>query len=145
MATGGGGGAANRLPTWRERENNKRRERRRRAIAAKIFSGLRMYGNYNLPKHCDNNEVLRALCSQAGWIVEPDGTTYRKAFFIGKSHHFKPLAHGTIQSMCHLEFIEVAPLWFFGAILLYLYCFSALVEATMSEKVLSVCIYLCVI
>lgn len=67
-----------RLPTWRERENNKRRERRRKAIAAKIFSGLRMYGNYNLPKHCDNNEVLRALCNQAGWIVEPDGTTYRK-------------------------------------------------------------------
>ncbi|XP_028758698.1 BES1/BZR1 homolog protein 4-like isoform X2 [Neltuma alba] len=61
-----------RLPTWRERENNKRRERRRRAIAAKIFSGLRMYGNYKLPKHCDNNEVLKALCNEAGWTVEPD-------------------------------------------------------------------------
>ncbi|XP_022981856.1 BES1/BZR1 homolog protein 4-like [Cucurbita maxima] len=67
-----------RLPTWRERENNKRRERRRRAIAAKIFAGLRMYGNYKLPKHCDNNEVLKALCNEAGWTVEPDGTTYRK-------------------------------------------------------------------
>ncbi|KAF9672713.1 hypothetical protein SADUNF_Sadunf11G0073100 [Salix dunnii] len=67
-----------RLPTWKERENNKRRERRRRAIAAKIFSGLRMYGNYRLPKHCDNNEVLKALCNEAGWTVEPDGTTYRK-------------------------------------------------------------------
>ncbi|XP_028763823.1 BES1/BZR1 homolog protein 4 [Neltuma alba] len=67
-----------RLPTWKERENNKRRERRRRAIAAKIFSGLRMYGNYKLPKHCDNNEVLKALCNEAGWTVEPDGTTYRK-------------------------------------------------------------------
>ncbi|KAI4333520.1 hypothetical protein L6164_018314 [Bauhinia variegata] len=67
-----------RLPTWKERENNKRRERRRRAIAAKIFSGLRMYGNYKLPKHCDNNEVLKALCNEAGWSVEPDGTTYRK-------------------------------------------------------------------
>ncbi|GFQ03203.1 bes1/bzr1 homolog protein 4 [Phtheirospermum japonicum] len=67
-----------RLPTWKERENNKRRERRRRAIAAKIFSGLRMYGNYKLPKHCDNNEVLKALCNEAGWIVEDDGTTYRK-------------------------------------------------------------------
>lgn len=67
-----------RQPTWKERENNKRRERRRRAIAAKIFSGLRMYGNYKLPKHCDNNEVLKALCNEAGWIVEPDGTTYRK-------------------------------------------------------------------
>ena len=67
-----------RLPTWKERENNKRRERRRRAIAAKIFSGLRMYGNFKLPKHCDNNEVLKALCNDAGWSVEPDGTTYRK-------------------------------------------------------------------
>ncbi|XP_010537716.1 PREDICTED: BES1/BZR1 homolog protein 4 [Tarenaya hassleriana] len=67
-----------RMPTWRERENNKRRERRRRAMAAKIFAGLRMYGNYKLPKHCDNNEVLKALCNEAGWIVEPDGTTYRK-------------------------------------------------------------------
>ncbi|KAJ8761940.1 hypothetical protein K2173_006542 [Erythroxylum novogranatense] len=67
-----------RMPTWKERENNKRRERRRRAIAAKIFAGLRMYGNYKLPKHCDNNEVLKALCSEAGWTVEEDGTTYRK-------------------------------------------------------------------
>ncbi|XAR66608.1 hypothetical protein NMG60_11012892 [Bertholletia excelsa] len=67
-----------RLPTWRERENNKRRERRRRAIGAKIYTGLRTYGNYKLPKHCDNNEVLKALCREAGWIVEEDGTTYRK-------------------------------------------------------------------
>lgn len=67
-----------RLPSWKERENNKRRERRRRAIAAKIFAGLRAYGNYKLPKHCDNNEVLKALCNEAGWIVEEDGTTYRK-------------------------------------------------------------------
>ncbi|XP_039119568.1 protein BZR1 homolog 1-like [Dioscorea cayenensis subsp. rotundata] len=73
MTSGGG-----RLPTWKERENNKRRERRRRAIAAKIFTGLRALGNYKLPKHCDNNEVLKALCAEAGWIVEPDGTTYRK-------------------------------------------------------------------
>ncbi|CAI7783115.1 unnamed protein product [Closterium sp. NIES-53] len=72
------GTAAQRLPTWKERENNKRRERRRRAIAAKIFSGLRTYGSYDLPKHCDNNEVLKAVCKEAGWIVEEDGTTYRK-------------------------------------------------------------------
>ncbi|XP_020571162.1 BES1/BZR1 homolog protein 4-like [Phalaenopsis equestris] len=70
--------SATRLPTWKERENNKRRERRRRAIAAKIYSGLRTYGNYKLPKHCDNNEVLKALCNEAGWTVEADGTTYRK-------------------------------------------------------------------
>lgn len=69
---------SSRLPTWKERENNKRRERRRRAIAAKIYAGLRTYGNYQLPKHCDNNEVLKALCREAGWIVEEDGTTYRK-------------------------------------------------------------------
>ncbi|KAJ6724572.1 BES1/BZR1-like protein 3-RELATED [Salix viminalis] len=75
-----------RLPTWKERENNKRRERRRRAIAAKIFSGLRMYGNYKLPKHCDNNEVLKALCNEAGWTVEPDGTTYRKVLYHSLTH-----------------------------------------------------------
>ncbi|KNA10881.1 hypothetical protein SOVF_140210 [Spinacia oleracea] len=67
-----------RMPTWRERENNKKRERRRRAVAAKIYSGLRMYGSYKLPKHCDNNEVLKALAREAGWVVEEDGTTYRK-------------------------------------------------------------------
>ncbi|KAL8141154.1 hypothetical protein V2J09_007175 [Rumex salicifolius] len=71
-------GAGRRKPSWMERENNRRRERRRRAVAAKIFYGLRAQGNYNLPKHCDNNEVLKALCAEAGWIVEPDGTTYRK-------------------------------------------------------------------
>ncbi|XLS92565.1 hypothetical protein HN51_068573 [Arachis hypogaea] len=73
-----GGGSSGRLPTWKERENNKRRERRRRAIAAKIYAGLRAQGNYKLPKHCDNNEVLKALCAEAGWIVEEDGTTYGK-------------------------------------------------------------------
>nr|CAB3458427.1 unnamed protein product [Digitaria exilis] len=71
-------GGLGRTPTWKERENNKRRERRRRAIAAKIFTGLRTLGNYKLPKHCDNNEVLKALCREAGWVVEDDGTTYRK-------------------------------------------------------------------
>ncbi|KAG0492685.1 hypothetical protein HPP92_006083 [Vanilla planifolia] len=72
MTTGGG-----RMPTWKEREQQEG-ERRRRAIAAKIFSGLRTLGNYKLPKHCDNNEVLKALCAEAGWIVDEDGTTYRK-------------------------------------------------------------------
>uniref|UniRef100_A0A1J3G0Q1 Protein BZR1 homolog n=1 Tax=Noccaea caerulescens TaxID=107243 RepID=A0A1J3G0Q1_NOCCA len=70
--------ATRRKPSWRERENNRRRERRRRAVAAKIYTGLRAQGNYNLPKHCDNNEVLKALCAEAGWVVEEDGTTYRK-------------------------------------------------------------------
>jgi brassinosteroid resistant 1/2 len=71
-------GGSGRVPSWRERENNRVRERRRRAISAKIFTGLRNFGNYQLPRHCDNNEVLRALCNEAGWTVEPDGTTYRK-------------------------------------------------------------------
>ncbi|KAJ9567182.1 hypothetical protein OSB04_003148 [Centaurea solstitialis] len=75
---GGGSGGGRRKPSWRERENNRRRERRRRAIAANIYNGLRAQGNYNLPKHCDNNEVLKALCKEAGWVVLPDGTTFRK-------------------------------------------------------------------
>lgn len=54
------------------------RERRRRAITTKIFDGLRTQGSYNLSKHRDNNEVLKALCAEAGWSVEEDGTTYRK-------------------------------------------------------------------
>jgi hypothetical protein len=29
-------------------------------------------------EHCDNNEVLKPLCAEAGWSVEEDGTTYRK-------------------------------------------------------------------
>ncbi|EOA28517.1 hypothetical protein CARUB_v10024732mg [Capsella rubella] len=33
-----------------------------RAIAAKTFSGLRIHGNFKLPKHCENNEVLKAFC-----------------------------------------------------------------------------------
>ncbi|XP_076911868.1 protein BRASSINAZOLE-RESISTANT 2-like [Bidens hawaiensis] len=74
----GGDGGGRRKPSWREKENNRRRERRRRAIAANIYNGLRAQGNYDLPKHCDNNEVLKALCKEAGWVVLPDGTTFRK-------------------------------------------------------------------
>ncbi|CAO2178805.1 unnamed protein product, partial [Urochloa humidicola] len=39
------------------------------------FTGLSAHGGYKLPKHCDNNEVLKALCNEVVWIVEPDGTT----------------------------------------------------------------------
>ncbi|GJN38609.1 hypothetical protein PR202_gb27668 [Eleusine coracana subsp. coracana] len=77
-AGGSGGLGGTRVPTWRERENNRRRERRRRGDRRQDLAGLRAYGNYNLPKHCDNNEVLKALCNEAGWTVDPDGTTYRK-------------------------------------------------------------------
>ncbi|KAJ0981763.1 hypothetical protein J5N97_010018 [Dioscorea zingiberensis] len=56
----------------------KEREKRRRAIAAKIYAVLRIYSKYRLPKHCNNNDVLKAVCAEAGWTVEEDGTTYRK-------------------------------------------------------------------
>lgn len=72
------GVSSRRKPSWKERENNRWRERRRRAIAANIYAGLRAHGDYKLPKHCDKNHVLMALCDEAGWTVEPDGTTYRK-------------------------------------------------------------------
>ncbi|KAK9290130.1 hypothetical protein L1049_008295 [Liquidambar formosana] len=68
-----------RYPTERERQNNKQRERRRRAIAQKIFTGLRAHGNYSLPKNSDSNDLLKALCEEAGWHVEEDGTIYRKS------------------------------------------------------------------
>ncbi|XP_048226119.1 BES1/BZR1 homolog protein 3 [Ricinus communis] len=74
-----------RYPTDRERQNNKQRERRRRAVARKIFAGLRQHGNFKLPKHADSNDVLKALCDEAGWHVEEDGTIYRKVKF-AKSH-----------------------------------------------------------
>lgn len=61
----------------KEKERTKIRERHRRAITTKILTGLRKYGNYNLPPRADINDVLRALATEAGWIVEPDGTTYR--------------------------------------------------------------------
>ncbi|BBN03376.1 protein MpBZR3 [Marchantia polymorpha subsp. ruderalis] len=76
--SGRGATSVLRMPSPRERENNKKRERRRRAVAARIFAGLRQYGNYRLPKHADHNEVLKALCAEAGWIVEEDGTIYRQ-------------------------------------------------------------------
>eukprot|EP00250_Pteridium_aquilinum_P008475 c17979_g1_i1 orf=90-1052(-) len=61
----------------KEKEKTKIRERHRRSITTKILTGLRKYGNYNLPPRADINDVLRALATEAGWIVEADGTTYR--------------------------------------------------------------------
>ncbi|XP_010241187.1 PREDICTED: protein BZR1 homolog 3-like [Nelumbo nucifera] len=60
-----------------EKERTKMRERQRRAITTKIFNGLRKHGGYNLPPRADINDVLRELAREAGWVVEPDGTTYR--------------------------------------------------------------------
>lgn len=67
-----------RYPSDRERQKNKQREQKRRSIAHKIFAGLRAHGNYKLPKHADTNDLLMALCKEAGWYVEEDGTIYRK-------------------------------------------------------------------
>ncbi|KAG5582257.1 hypothetical protein H5410_052884 [Solanum commersonii] len=53
---------------------NKQREKNRRRVAHKIFAGLRAHGNYKLPKHADTNDLLMALCKEAGWHVEEDGT-----------------------------------------------------------------------
>ncbi|PRQ29632.1 putative beta-amylase transcription factor BES/BZR family [Rosa chinensis] len=60
-----------------EKEKTRIRERHRRAITTKIFHGLRKHGGYKLPPRADINEVLRHLAKEAGWRVEPDGTTYR--------------------------------------------------------------------
>ncbi|KAJ0081763.1 hypothetical protein Patl1_11311 [Pistacia atlantica] len=60
-----------------EKEKTKLRERQRRAITTKIFHGLRKWGGYHLSPRADINEVLRELAKEAGWVVEPDGTTYR--------------------------------------------------------------------
>lgn len=59
-----------------EKERTKMRERHRRAITARILSGLRRHGNYNLRARADINEVIAALAREAGWVVLPDGTTF---------------------------------------------------------------------
>ncbi|TQD70057.1 hypothetical protein C1H46_044411 [Malus baccata] len=60
-----------------EKEKTKIRERQRRAITTKIFHGLRKHRGYRLFPRGDINEVLRHLTTEAGWLVEPDDTTYR--------------------------------------------------------------------
>ncbi|KAG6695749.1 hypothetical protein I3842_09G113400 [Carya illinoinensis] len=70
-------GAVGRTET--EKEKTKMRERQRRAITTNIFHGLRKHGGYHLSPRADINEVLRELAKEAGWIVQPDGTTYRSS------------------------------------------------------------------
>ncbi|KAJ6751865.1 hypothetical protein OIU85_002296 [Salix viminalis] len=60
-----------------DKERTKLRERERRAITTRIFHGLRKFGGYHLSRRSDINQVLRELAKEAGWVVEPDGTTYR--------------------------------------------------------------------
>ncbi|XP_026656977.1 beta-amylase 2, chloroplastic isoform X3 [Phoenix dactylifera] len=79
---GGGGdglmqGVVMRRPRPKEeKERTKMRERHRRAITARILSGLRRHGSYNLRARADINEVIGALAREAGWAVLPDGTTF---------------------------------------------------------------------
>ncbi|QHO06416.1 beta-amylase 7-like [Arachis ipaensis] len=60
-----------------EKEKTKMRERKRRAITTNIFRGLRNHGGYPLSHRSDINAVLRHLANEAGFVVDPDGTTYR--------------------------------------------------------------------
>ncbi|XP_042519989.1 beta-amylase 7-like [Macadamia integrifolia] len=70
-----------------DKERTKMRERQRRSITTKIFHGLRKHGGYNLPPRSDINDVLRELAREAGWVVEPDGTTYRAPSWLNHHHH----------------------------------------------------------
>ncbi|KAJ9691168.1 hypothetical protein PVL29_013371 [Vitis rotundifolia] len=77
---GGGGGASGggeKVRSVSDKEKTKMRERQRRSITTNIFHGLRKHGGYPLSPRADINEVLRHLANEAGWIVDPDGTTYR--------------------------------------------------------------------
>lgn len=79
------------------------RERQRRAITTKIFNGLRKHGGYRLSPRSDINQVLRHLASEAGWIVDPDGTTYRSS------------SSSTVCAVCLLfHFIPISLLSNFG-------------------------------
>lgn len=70
------GGGARRPRPVEEKERTKLRERQRRAITARILTGLRKHGNYNLRVRADINDVIAALAREAGWVVLPDGTTF---------------------------------------------------------------------
>ncbi|EPS74220.1 hypothetical protein M569_00539, partial [Genlisea aurea] len=77
ITKGGSMATSFRFPSERERLVNRQRERRRRSVAHKIFEGLRAGGGYELPRHADCNDLLRALCEEAGWHVDDDGTVSR--------------------------------------------------------------------
>ncbi|KAI7732724.1 hypothetical protein M8C21_001902 [Ambrosia artemisiifolia] len=68
---------ATRKEREKEKERTKLRERHRRAITSRMLAGLRQYGNFPLPARADMNDVLAALARDAGWTVQPDGTTFR--------------------------------------------------------------------
>ena len=96
---GGGLTTSLRHPTPRERENNRQRERRRRQVAAKIYAGLRAHAGYTLPKHADQNDVLRALCAEAGYHVDDDGNVTRLQVPVPPSPSCFVLASSSSQPM----------------------------------------------
>ncbi|KAF7035552.1 hypothetical protein CFC21_046400 [Triticum aestivum] len=99
QARGGAVKTSLRHPTPRERENNRQRERRRRQVATRIYAGLRANAGYALPKHADQNDVLRALCAEAGYLVDDEGNVTRcherssGAGTGGSSDHPQPSSH----------------------------------------------------
>ncbi|KAL5740309.1 hypothetical protein ACOSQ2_029489 [Xanthoceras sorbifolium] len=93
----GGVATKYRFPSEREHQNNRQRERKWRAVTKKIFARLQEHGNYKLPKQADNNDLLKALCKEAGWHVEEDGTIYRKQKFMSE-----------ISSLLSMEFSQVS-------------------------------------
>ncbi|MFQ6667976.1 hypothetical protein Gotur_033812 [Gossypium turneri] len=91
-----------RKPSWRERERTTGGGRGGGAIVAKIYSRPRAQGNYNLPKHYNNNNVLKALCAKVGWVVEDDGTTYRNVPNLPFSSSFHYSQNGrSVQTRCN--------------------------------------------
>ncbi|KAK6934089.1 BES1/BZR1 plant transcription factor, N-terminal [Dillenia turbinata] len=61
----------------KEKGRTKLRERHRCAITSRMLAGLHQNGSFPLPARADMNEVLAALAREAGWTVDPDGTTCR--------------------------------------------------------------------
>ncbi|XP_019173590.1 PREDICTED: beta-amylase 8-like [Ipomoea nil] len=69
-------------------------ERNRRAFTARMLAGLRQYSNFNLQPRAEMNKVTAALAREAGFTVEPDGTTYGSAASSNVS--------GIINNFCQL-------------------------------------------
>ncbi|KAJ4976243.1 hypothetical protein NE237_001349 [Protea cynaroides] len=102
-----------------DKERTKMRERQRRSITTKIFHGLRKHGGYNLPPRSDINDVLRELAREAGWIVEPDGTTYRSPSWFHHHHHHhnnKSSSTTTATTSTPNETVEHVPYYHSGCL-----------------------------
>ncbi|XP_050233704.1 beta-amylase 8 [Mercurialis annua] len=92
------GGSKGKREREKEKERTKLRERHRRAITSRMLAGLRQYGNFPLPARADMNDVLAALAREAGWTVEPDGTTYRQSPPNNNSNQLASLGVRSVES-----------------------------------------------